>query len=182
MRILPEWYYLHVLGNEGLYADHPSDRGGKTMRGILWTTYQSLGQKVYGKAPTWNHFINLTSQEATMMLDYFCKLSGADKIQNEAIRAAITEIHWGTGSAGSTVLKTARQFGFKTGDWRKFINDLGDSDRAEQFSIALIENYRARLQQLINADPSQEVFKKGWWRRLDEFQNKQKTNYWLKKK
>lgn len=182
MRLLPEWYYLHVLGNEGLYADHPADRGGKTMRGILWTTYQQHAQQVYGKRPTWEHFKNLTAQEATMMLDHFCRLAGADKIQNDAIRAAITEIHWGTGSALSTVLKTVRKYGFKSGGWQKFINDLGDSDTARDLAHDLIENYRARLQYLIDRDPSQQVFKDGWWRRLNEFQQKQDSNYWQKKK
>lgn len=181
--LLPKWYYQHVLGFEGLYADHPKDRGGKTMRGILWTTYVANSAKVYGRPPTWEHFINLSAKEATLMLDFFCRDAQAHKIRNMAIRAGITEIHWGTGNSAPTVIKTATRYGYK-GSTRagavKFIDELGDSEKAYKLSFTLIENYRLRLAEFIKQDPEQIVFKTGWWKRLDRFQALQKLNYWSK--
>lgn len=71
----------HVLINEGGWADHPSDPGGATMRGVTLDTFR----KFYGQGRTKDDLRNISSTQLT----HIYKVGYWDRIKGDWLPAGI---------------------------------------------------------------------------------------------
>lgn len=93
----PELLYPFIGLWEGLYSNNPNDKGGVTMRGITWGTYQALCKIVLGFEPTVANHAALTVANAQKFILYFwnqCKASG---LNSQRIANMIVDWNWGSG-------------------------------------------------------------------------------------
>lgn len=150
---------------EGGYSDNPNDRGGATNSGVTLAVYQS----VYGKSKTKNDLKRMTSDQ----WDYiFTKLYWnkwkADEIKNQSIANILVDWVWMSGYG--TIKKIQSLFGL-TADGivgNKTISYINSHDQEDVFNK--IWNRRKQFyESLVNNNPSQKVFLKGWMNRLNTF-------------
>jgi lysozyme family protein len=173
-----EAYTRYIQPNEGGYANVSADKGGETYAGIsrafnpTWEGWiiidfkkdryanriiphntkfpdiQFLVERFYLNLWDRNHFAKIKTQYiANLLYDYFVH-SGSYAIK------AIQRL---------TLADTDGIMGPKT---VLAINTFGDQEKLHR---QLKEQRRLFLQSLINADPSQQVFAKGWSARLAGF-------------
>lgn len=151
-----------VLQNEGGLSEHPLDKGGVTNFGISQASYPKLDIR------------KLTKEDAIKIYrkDFFDRYK-LYRIQNQDILNKVFDMSVLMGKARATLLfeSTLNKLGFlipKDGllddEMIKIINN--------QNPTLLLERYREELKSFINriieVNPSQSVFKKGWYRRIEK--------------
>ncbi len=131
-----------ILKREGGYSDSKVDRGGKTLKGVTHTTYDS-----YRKSK------GLSTQSVTKMTDdemqeiyyeMFYKASGADKISDKKLALYVfdTAVNMGVGVA------------------KEFLEACnGDRNKFEQLR-------KSRYRRIIERDKTQKANEKGWNNRM----------------
>ena len=150
---------------EGGYSDNPNDRGGATNSGVTLAVYQS----VYGKSKTKNDLKKMTNDQWNYIFTklYWNKWK-ADDIKNQSIANILVDWVWMSGT--STIKKIQSLFGL-TADGivgNKTISYINSHDQEEVFNK--IWNRRKQFyESLVNNNPSQKVFLKGWMNRLNTF-------------
>ena len=150
---------------EGGYSDNPNDRGGATNSGVTLAVYQS----VYGKSKTKNDLKKMTNEQ----WDYiFTKLYWnkwkADEIKNQSIANILVDWVWMSGLG--TIKKIQSLFGL-TADGivgNKTISYINSHDQEEVFN-KIWNRRKSFYESLVNNNPSQKVFLKGWMNRLNTF-------------
>ena len=150
---------------EGGYSDNPNDRGGATNSGVTLAVYQS----VYGKSKTKNDLKKMTNEQ----WDYiFTKLYWnkwkADDIKNQSIANILVDWVWMSGLG--TIKKIQSLFGL-TADGivgNKTISYINSHDQEEVFN-KIWNRRKSFYESLVNNNPSQKVFLKGWMNRLNTF-------------
>lgn len=130
-----------ILSQEGGYVNDPVDRGGKTNKGVTQNTYDGYRRKK-----------NLSTQDVRMISDdeireiyyEFYKGSGADKIDNPQMALMVFDV-----AVGSGISRAKSMFKESGGDIKKF----------EQLR-------REFYDKIVQRDPSQRKFIKGWNNRV----------------
>jgi len=131
---------------EGGYSNHRNDRGGATNFGITQNSYNSY-LKRNGLVP--QSVKNITKEIADRIYyqDYWCA-SGANKIDDFAIALILFDscVNHGVGIGKSLYKKS--------------------ENNAEKFLNLRRQKYIA----IVNHNPSQKVFLKGWMNRIDRLE------------
>ncbi len=132
-----------VVASEGGFANHKADRGGATIFGIASKANPSEYQEVMSMLRSGDKqgAMNRTMQ---VYHDKYWKVAGIDRLQDPEARLVAFDaaINHGAGYA------------------KKMISRLGDDAEG-------MLRYRANTYiQIVNNDPSQQVFMKGWQNRL----------------
>lgn len=156
---------------EGGFADHPLDKGGPTMRGITLKTFR----KFYGKDKSVEDLKKLTEEQW-----YHIFRSGywdpfqADYIHNQAIANILVDWAWGSGSI--TAIKQVQKYlGVKVDGivGPETLGELNKRDSEKVFTD--IWNLRKQFfLGIVERNPSQKIFLKGWLNRLSSFTYKNK--------
>lgn len=166
-----------VLRREGGYVDHPADRGGPTNYGI---TLKTLSQYI-GYAATENDMKTLDVQVAKDIYEknyyygpsiqklpaqvqgfiFDCAVNHGPRraikfMQNVCNQAGYTPRLQVDGAMGPNTLKGAQ--------WAQ--NNMQD-----MFLLALFEERKNFYRTIVEHDPSQNVFLKGWMNRVKEFED-----------
>lgn len=148
-----------TLKNEGGYSDHPADNGGATNKGI---TIGRLSEYLNKKA-TKDDVKNLTYDTIKLIYKkYYWDVLKLDHVLDQGIATALFDmgVLCGTG----TIIKIARNIvnvspGLKMdAETLAAINATTDS----QFIPQLVKRTLQRFKKIVENNPSQQVFIKGW--------------------
>ena len=171
-----------ILKWEGGEANDPNDRGGHTNMGITRATFNALSKKVLGKEPTTTNFLHLTKNEAILFIRYFwMKATWNNQIHSQAVAEAITSWYWGSGGYGIKEWQRMLRDYFSKTDINvdgvvgrqtvEYTNSIPEKDLLEQAIKCREQTYK----KLVQNDPSQSKFIKGWLNRLNDFAQRHKA-------
>ncbi len=168
-------YVPFVLRWEGGVSNNAADRGGLTYKGITRETYGMLCQTVLKKAPNMEHFLNLTDEEVGLFVKhYWDKATNNNQIASQKIAEAITSWFWGSGRLG---LMWYQRMLNKEYNCKLVVNGIIDNASIEAINSIdpdslfrmSIKYRRDRFYTIVNNNPSQRIFLKGWLNRLQDF-------------
>lgn len=160
-----------LLVFEGGFVNHPQDKGGATKYGVILDTWKQYGYDKDGDGDLDVDDLKLiTPQDAKRIAkkifwDYF----RADHIHNQSVAELIAD--WGYNSGRVTVARRVQRllklpvdgiFGPLT---LKALNQTGQ----KQLFEAIKKDRREFIERIVERDPSQRVFYKGWMNRINTF-------------
>lgn len=174
MTLFDKCYDL-LLKNEGGYSYHPKDKGGETYKGIArryhssWKGWDILDDYKFGRDFPVNAYQDdeLDELVRSFYRDIFWDRMKLDLISNE--NAALQIFDMAVNSGIRTAVKIAQRVCLSKVDGvlgartAIKINQMGDAF-VDKYILARIEKYR----DIVNNDPSQQVFLNGWIRRARE--------------
>lgn len=154
----------YILENEGTYSNNKNDNGGATNFGISEKFLKSIGISKNVKT--------LKLEEATKIYEkYFWISNSFHKIKNENIAIKLFDMSINFG--GKTAIKMLQQ---NIGVFQDGIIGQKTLSAIESFSEAeilegLIKTCEKRYQKIIERNPSQKIFEKGWMKRAKRIPN-----------
>lgn len=184
-----EKWLFYMTGFEGGEVDHPNDRGKYTNKGVTIGLWSNLAPKLFGIPGTAATLAKITyEQHREIALWHWDQVHGDDVEGGIAIQLA--EQAWGSGLGSMHPIQHAiNENGLVK------INVDGAYGPISRATMKLISNrialvksifkYRKQFyENYIKRDTTQEVFRIGWWRRLDYMENLslQYMDYNVKKK
>lgn len=173
-----------ILKWEGGYSKHKADAAAKgipielngihTNKGITWQTYQGNSQRLFGKLPTPEGFLNLTDEEwGIIFKNLYWNYTRADEFISQKLAHAVVDFLWGSGYVHPTyilqkLLNTYYGFNLKldgiVGNMTmKAINSV---DNQEQLYTLYMMERVLYIQAIVRNNQSQQVFEQGWLNRL----------------
>lgn len=159
-----------ILSWEGGYSDHPKDKGGATNMGVTLSTLRAVGYDKNGDGKTDEIDLKqLTSRDVTeaFLKPYFWDKCQADKIKSQSVANILVDWTWASGGnavKGVQKLLKVQADGIVGEQTLSAINNAGNA----RLLFASIKRARAAfLKRIVEKHPEQEVFLKGWLRRLN---------------
>ena len=151
-----------VIEREGVYVDHPSDRGGPTNFGITQATLSAWR----GREVSAEEVRALDRDEAALIYRcYYVEEPGFDRLADEVVAAQVIDagVLHGTGRAIRLLQKALRVrvdgvVGPKT---RAAVNTTPRHVLMQRFAIRQLEH----IAEIVSEQPEQSVFLLGWFRR-----------------
>jgi lysozyme family protein len=165
----------HVIKWEGGVGFHKDDKGGLTNKGVTFTTFTSLADKVGVSPNTKEKFLSMTDAEHEKFLRYFWHdLASADKFSNASVGAFFAEEVWGGGQGQLSYYRRRvnEVFGKSFTVFSDVIRYINTTQTASQWYEWLNLRKRERYRAIITNNPSQKVFEKGWFNRIEDFYTK----------
>lgn len=166
----------NVLRREGGYVDHPADKGGPTKYGI---TLKTLSNYI-GRAALKSEVESLTEDVAREIYLRNYYIAPRFNLLPDEIQPFIFDcaVNHGTRRAVKFIQSVCNQAGYQPKldvDGAMGPNTLKGAEWAQQemgeyFLRALIEERRNFYYTIVDANPSQKVFLKGWLNRVNEFE------------
>jgi lysozyme family protein len=166
-----EVYGNKVLKLEGGYVNHPNDKGGPTKYGVILSTWKQYGYDKDGDGDIDVDDLKvITEKDAKgvakkIFWDYF----QADKIHNQSLAEIIVD--WGYASCRVNAAKKVQVIlgvkadGIPGKETLKAINQQNASHLFEKIKEARKEH----IERIVQVDPTQQVFYKGWMNRINSF-------------
>jgi lysozyme family protein len=162
-----------ILPAEGGFVDNPNDRGGATNKGITWREWQI----VFGDTTaSWNRFLVMSSDDWMVVF----KSQFWDKIQGDAInspRIALTIADWYFNSGRYAAVDVQVILDNLFGDHLAEDGCIGTQtvqaiNAADEpiFYADLIAKRLSFYEDIVEHNPSQQVFLQGWKNRLTKLQ------------
>lgn len=152
---------------EGGFVNNSADTGGATNRGVTLTIFRAF----FGKDKDVTDLKNMTdAQWKVIMKSYWDRCKG-DEIKNQSVAEIIVDWHINSGYPplkkvqGILGVKQDGIFGAKT------LAAINGSDQ-ECLHCRIKRARRAYYENIVNANPSQSVFLKGWLNRIETFKFK----------
>jgi lysozyme family protein len=161
-----------ILKHEGGFVNHPSDPGGATNRGIIFTLFKQYS-KALGLLPTIDALKSLTEDQAKFIYrEHFWNPMKGDEIINQNIADILFDGYVNMG--GKALKMMQKEAGTTLVD-----GSIGaDSIRAINLANArvLFQGYKdSRIKfyiDLADRKPKMKVFLKGWLNRINSFEYK----------
>jgi lysozyme family protein len=164
-----------VLRAEGGYVNHPADRGGPTNHGITQKVYNEWMAKKTGKNPyisTIDEIKNMPVGNAIQIYkeNYWDAIQG-DKIKKFSIAAMIFDqaVNAGVPAAVRRAQRVVQlpETGKMDDQTLRVLNSTSEKTFIENYYNATVAFYNA----IVEKNPSQEVFIKGWLKRARELRD-----------
>lgn len=158
-----------ILSFEGGFANHPNDKGGPTNKGVTISTWRQVGYDKDGDGDIDVDDLRLLSDsdvvERVLRPHYWDRWK-ADQIHSQSIANLLVDWVWASGRHGITNVQ--RILGVKQDGivGPKTLAALNNSDQRALFDRLHRERV-AYIDKVCTRDNSQEVFRKGWLRRLN---------------
>lgn len=168
----PEKLIPIILKWEGGWSNHPSDRGGATMRGITFGTFCEWRKQKHLPEPTLEDLKGISEEEwGNIFTHFFWNRWKADKIENQSIANILVDFAWASGT--TTAIRYIQ----------KHVLGVGADGLSGPATVGAINSYpdqkklfelikQARLQFvdiIVERNPSQQVFLRGWKNRINSF-------------
>lgn len=157
-----------LLRLEGGYVNHKNDRGGCTCKGVTLPVYRGM----YGAGLDCSDLKNITDQEAgAIYKTQYWDICGADKIQNSQIANLLVD--FAVNSGCRTAIKTIQRLlnvevdGVIGSVTIGAINAYSDPFELHSKLMNVRKNH---YEKIVENNPSQKVFLKGWMNRLKEWE------------
>ena len=158
-----------ILSWEGGFANHPNDRGGATNKGVTIATWKAQGYDKDGDGDIDVADLKLiTNQDAinVVMKPHFWDRWKADQITSQSVANIVVDWVWGSGRYGITEVQ--KLLGVTTDGIVGAKTLAALNQREPKMLFAQIKKARvAFIQRIVKRRPSQKVFEKGWFRRLN---------------
>lgn len=159
-----------LLSLEGEVAGHPADRGGLTNRGITLSTWQRVGYDKDGDGDLDpDDLLRITRYDALKVLRHFYwKRWRADDITSQPVAEILVDWLWCSGRWG--VIIPQKILGVEPDGFvgRSTLMAVNGCD-PEWLVSQVYQRRLAFIHRIIEKDPTQEVFRAGWLRRLENF-------------
>ena len=151
---------------EGGYVNHPLDKGGCTNSGITIGTYRYY----FGKAKTCDDLKKMTDEEWNHIfkVGYWDKWK-ADEINSQSIANIVVDYVWASGVYG---IKFFQRILCVVDDGivgKKTIAALNGYKNQNDLFQKIWNRRKKHFDDIVKNNPSQKVFLKGWYNRLNSF-------------
>lgn len=156
-----------IFSWEGGFSDHPADSGGATNMGITLKTYEAYCKKRGYATPTVEQLKNLHKETAQEILrTTYWNTCRADEIESQAVANLLVDWVWHSGITG--VKKIQQLLGVSVDGIVGEIT-LAAINRADSPKLfdALWNSRHDFFIDIVERSISQELFLKGWLRRLN---------------
>lgn len=158
---------------EGGFVDDPLDNGGATNKGVTIATWRQCGYDKDGDGDIdVDDLKKLTLSDATIVLKkYYWDRWKADQINNQSVANILVDWVWGSGVHG---IKIPQRLLGVTVDGivgQKTIEAINNSDQSELFKKIWLAR-KDFLNGIVQRNPEQKRFIKGWLNRLNDFKFK----------
>ena len=155
---------------EGGWSDHKNDKGGKTNMGITLKTWKSCGYDKDGDGIIDERDLKLINEQDVFNVfkkHYWDRYRG-DDIRNQSIANIVVDWLWMSGN--HAIINVQKLLSIKADGvvGPITINTINQANQRELF--AQIKRIRKEFFEKVCRDnPTQNVFLKGWLRRLDSY-------------
>lgn len=179
--------YRRVHGNEGGYANHKTDKGGETYRGIsrvnhpTWPGWVIIDGIKKTRAIRWNEIIPDAALNALVMKFFQAtwKAMGGDALKSQAVATFYYDFY--TNSGGAT--KVLQRLLITSFGQRLVVDGLPGPatvaaiNACEPASLhnELKKARESYVRMLVRIDPSQSVFLDNWIERIHSFPDEKKS-------
>jgi lysozyme family protein len=165
-----------IIAREGGYVDHPDDRGGATKFGITRATLQAWR----GRAVDAHEVQALTREDASAIYRALFFERPRIALLPPALQPFLFDcaVHHGPRAAALLLQRTLNRRGFACavdgtiGAETARACDAALAAHGEVLLDALIEARLSVIERIVEADPSQRVFVRGWRRRIESFRRR----------
>lgn len=165
----------HTLAYEGGYSNNPADKGGETYRGISrkynsgWSGWSVIdAKKATGTIATNTIFPELENNVASYYWNNYFLKNGFNKLTSANVALQLFDYAVNGGykvAAVNTILKDMGIISTES-TFSDKLAELVNSVSASRFATKVLELRKSYYDNIIKADSSQEVFRKGWYARL----------------
>ncbi len=156
-----------IFSWEGGFSNHPLDQGGPTNKGVTFNTFAVYCKRKGYPSPTLERLKALTDEQAMDILKtlYWDRFR-ADDIDSQAIANILVDWLWGSG--GTAIKHVQRIVGVADDGIMgpKTLRAINASCAHELFD-KIWQTRKEFLYNIVERKPSQQVFIKGWMRRLE---------------
>ncbi len=154
-----------ILKHEGGFVDHKLDKGGATNFGITKKVYEEY----VGRTVTVEEIKNMPKGNAIAIYkkNYWDKIKG-DSIKDYAVALLIFDAAVNSGISNAVKLSQKilgiAQDGIAGNEFIKHLNNFD----SKKFANEYLKGREAFYRKIVENNPKQEVFLKGWLRRVEE--------------
>lgn len=159
-----------IIKWEGGFVNHPNDKGGATNIGITIDTFRYYRQCRKLPNPTIEDLKNISFEEwVDILKTLYWDRWQADNINNQSIANLLVDWVWGSGVYG---IKYPQQVLHVVVDGIVGVNTLtaiNSYTNQEELFQKLWDRRKQHFESIVQRDPSQKVFLKGWMNRLNDY-------------
>lgn len=159
-----------ILKWEGGFVNHPNDKGGATNKGITIGTFTSYRKLKGFPQPSVDDLKNISNEEwMDILKTLYWDRWKADQINNQSIANFLVDWVWASGVYG---IKYPQQVlgvvvdGIVGSRTLTAVNEYPDQKELFQ---KLWDRRKQHFESIVQRDPSQKVFLKGWMNRLNDY-------------
>lgn len=161
-----------ILKWEGGYVNHPNDKGGPTNKGVTIATWRKVGYDKDGDGDIDIDDLKLLSNEDIVnrvLKPFYWDKWKADQIKNQSIANLVVDWVWGSGTWGIKFPQRILEVKDDGIVGPKTLDTLNNyPDQSELFKKLWLRR-KQHFEDIVKADPTQDVFLKGWLNRLNDF-------------
>lgn len=163
-----------VLKYEGGYVDNPNDRGGKTNMGVTQGFLHSYKERA---GVTADDVTELTKDDALKLYKAHWDAFGFGKLDNPDVTGLVYDfsVNSGAGTAIKYLQKALNKKGHNLvvdGYIGEKTNNAVNAVDEEWLKREIQKSRAEHCDRIVDKDPTQQVFIKGWFRRINEVGNK----------
>lgn len=159
-----------IIKWEGGFVNHPNDKGGATNIGITLKTYTYYRNLKGIPKPSVSDLKNISFEEwIDILKTLYWDRWQADNINNQSIANLLVDWVWGSGVYG---IKYPQQLLHVVVDGIVGVNTLtaiNNYTNQEELFHKLWNRRKQHFESIVQRDPSQKVFLKGWMNRLNDY-------------
>lgn len=158
-----------ILSFEGGFSDHPSDSGGATNKGVTLSTWRAYGDDKTGDSAIDIEDLKLLSDSEVIhkiLKPHYWDRCCGDDICDQSLANIIVDWVWMSGVWGIKHLQGVLGLSRDGIVGAKTLESINNSDPKALFSAIKLRR-EEHLRSIVESDPSQEVFLRGWLRRLE---------------
>ena len=154
---------------EGGWADYKADKGGKTNMGITLSTWRSCGYDKDGDGDIDADDLRMISRDDVFNVfkKHYWDRYQADSIHRQCIADICVDWVWASGAHGIKRVQRLLQLKEDGIVGKKTLASLNGAD-AQNLFMRIYEDRIAFISEIVQRDPSQQVFLKGWTNRIND--------------